>query len=119
MRHELRRHPFLSARVFVRQEVCSTGHTLPTPVMIFLPSDESILESLEGMLVTIYKPVVTENFNAGRFGEITVAAERLWQFTQAGGIVRRGNRMNSAVRRSAVELPSPTRKTGILREFKL
>lgn len=86
--------------------------------MVFLPSDEDTLESLEGMLVTIYKPVVTENFNAGRFGEITVAAERLWQFTQVGGVVRRGNRADSAVRRRAVELLSPTRTTVVLRGIK-
>lgn len=62
--------------------MCSTGNRLPAPVEITLPSDESTLESVEGMLVSIKSPVVTDNYNAGTYGEITVAAERLWQFTQ-------------------------------------
>lgn len=64
------------------QEVCSTGDALSTAVEVTLPTDEATLESLEGMLVSVQSPVVTENYNAGQYGEITVAAERQWQFTQ-------------------------------------
>lgn len=64
------------------QEVCSTGNALPTAVEVTLPTTEATLESLEGMLVSVQSPVVTENYNAGEYGEITVAAERQWQFTQ-------------------------------------
>lgn len=52
-----------------------------------LPSDETTLESLEGMLVSVRQPVVTENYNAGLYGEITVAAERQFQYTQASQTV--------------------------------
>lgn len=52
---------------------------------ISLPSDDETLEALEGMLVNIKTPVVVDNYAAGTFGEITVAAERLWQFTQVYG----------------------------------
>lgn len=65
------------------QEVCSTGNTLPDPVSVSLPSNEAELEALEGMLVSIKSPVVTDNYNADSYGQITVAAERQWQFTQA------------------------------------
>ena len=64
------------------QEVCSSRNQLPDPVDISLPSDDETLEALEGMLVSIKKPVVTDNYSAGVYGEITVAAERLWQYTQ-------------------------------------
>lgn len=70
------------------QEVCRTGATLPRPVSVVLPSDQVTLESLEGMLVSIKRPVVTENYNADSFGEIVLAAGRQWQFTQASFGVR-------------------------------
>lgn len=70
-----------------KQEICSSRNWLPRPVEISLPSDDETLEALEGMLVSIKKPVVVDNYAAGTFGEITVAAERLWQYTQVYGCV--------------------------------
>lgn len=67
------------------QEICSRQNRLPRPVEISLPSDDETLEALEGMLVSIKKPVVVDNYAAGTYGEITVAAERLWQHTQVHG----------------------------------
>lgn len=65
-------------------EIESTILELPTDTR--LNSDgEAIadLERFEGMLVTLASPaVVTEAFNLGRYGELTlVQGERLWQFT--------------------------------------
>lgn len=65
--------------------MCSTGNTLPDLVSVVLPTDKTTLESLEGMLVSIREPVVTDNYNPGLYGKITVAAERQFQFTQVGG----------------------------------
>jgi uncharacterized protein len=56
-------------------EVCATGVSKrPTPT--FLPVGETAqLESLEGMLVTYFQPLtVTEVFNLGRFGEVSLSA---------------------------------------------
>ena len=72
-------HTFLSA---FAQDVCSPGNSLPTPISVVLPSNEAELEALEGMLVSIRNPVVTDNYNADSYGEVTVAAERRWQYTQ-------------------------------------
>ncbi|CAM9353872.1 unnamed protein product [Ascophyllum nodosum] len=66
----------------VDPEICSTGNALPTPVSVSLPSNEAELEAFEGMLVSIKSPVVTDNYNADSYGEIIVAAERQWQYTQ-------------------------------------
>ncbi|CAM9354020.1 unnamed protein product [Ascophyllum nodosum] len=63
-------------------DVCSPGNSLPTPISVVLPSNEAELEALEGMLVSIRNPVVTDNYNADSYGEVTVAAERRWQYTQ-------------------------------------
>ena len=49
---------------------------------VSLPSNEAELEAFEGMLVSIKSPVVTDNYNADSYGEIIVAAERQWQYTQ-------------------------------------
>lgn len=70
------------SRFLQMQEVCSRGDRLPLATPVTLPSDSTTLESLEGMLVSLQRPIVTDNYNAGAYGEITVAAERLWQFTQ-------------------------------------
>jgi uncharacterized protein len=56
-------------------ETCATGVSKrPTPT--FLPvSETSQLEALEGMLVKFFQPLtVTEVFNLGRFGEMSLAA---------------------------------------------
>jgi predicted extracellular nuclease len=55
-----------------RIELCGTGRTV-APTEIALPADD--LERYEGMLVHFAQPLyVTEHFQLGRFGQVTVAA---------------------------------------------
>lgn len=61
------------------------ARTVPvTPVTLSLPvSDDAVLEAHEGMLVRFAQPLtVTEHFQLGRYGTITVSSGRLWQPTQ-------------------------------------
>ncbi|HET7029772.1 MAG TPA: ExeM/NucH family extracellular endonuclease [Candidatus Limnocylindrales bacterium] len=55
--------------------VCSTGNALPTPATISLPVTDPIeWEHVEGMRVTLAQTLtVTEVFNLGRFGEISLS----------------------------------------------
>ena len=64
-------------------EVCATGLTT-TATKISLPvSEVADLEAYEGMLVTLEQPlVVTNNYGLGRYGEVDLATERLYQGTQ-------------------------------------
>lgn len=64
-------------------EVCATGLTT-TATKISLPvTDVADLEAYEGMLVTLEQPlVVTNNYGLGRYGEVDLATERLYQGTQ-------------------------------------
>lgn len=67
----------------------SSDNTLPSPVVI---SDAAAfdLETVEGMLVSFAeKLVVTDNADLGRFGELKLSLERLFQSTQlnAPGVV--------------------------------
>jgi predicted extracellular nuclease len=58
-------------------QVCSTGNTLPEPVAVNLPFDQSgnDAEQWEGMLVQLPQTLtVTENFNLARFGEIILSS---------------------------------------------
>ncbi len=62
--------------------LCETGLTLAPTVVTFPVETASALEPVEGMLVTIPQTmVVTENFNLGRFHEVSLASERLYQPT--------------------------------------
>ncbi|GAA0944059.1 ExeM/NucH family extracellular endonuclease [Nonomuraea longicatena] len=65
-------------------EVCGTGTVAATPYR--LPSDG--LEHVENMLLTFPGPLtVTDHYNLGRFGEMTVAAGgRLFQPTDRPGV---------------------------------
>jgi uncharacterized protein len=56
-------------------ETCATGLS-KRPAPLFLPVDEvSRLETYEGMLVKFFQPLtVTEVFNLGRFGEVSLSA---------------------------------------------
>ena len=64
-------------------EICATGLTT-TATKIALPvSEVADLEAYEGMLVTLEQPlVVTNNYGLGRYGEVDLATERLYQGTQ-------------------------------------
>lgn len=64
-------------------EICATGLTT-TATKISLPvSEVADLEAYEGMLVTLEQPlVVTNNYGLGRYGEVDLATERLYQGTQ-------------------------------------
>ena len=58
--------------------VCSTGNSI-TPTEVSLPvTDATFFERFEGMLVTFPQQLfVSENYYLGRFGQVTVAGERL------------------------------------------
>lgn len=64
-------------------EVCATGLTT-TATPISLPvSDVNDLEAYEGMLVNLEQTLlVTNNYGLGRYGEVELATERLYQGTQ-------------------------------------
>jgi len=63
--------------------ICDSGLDVAA-TKITLPLTESTdLEAFEGMLVTLEQPlVVTNNFGLGRYGEVELATERLYQGTQ-------------------------------------
>lgn len=64
-------------------EVCATSLTT-TATKIALPvTDVADLEAYEGMLVSLEQPLmVTNNYGLGRYGEVGLATERLYQGTQ-------------------------------------
>ncbi|OUS73823.1 DNA degradation protein EddB [Pseudoalteromonas sp. A601] len=64
-------------------EICASGLTA-TATKIALPvASISDLEAYEGMLVTLEQTlVVTNNYGLGRYGEVGLATERLYQGTQ-------------------------------------
>ncbi|KAA1162655.1 ExeM/NucH family extracellular endonuclease [Pseudoalteromonas fuliginea] len=63
--------------------VCDTGLASAATKITLPLADATYLESFEGMLVTLEQPlVVTNNFGLGRYGEVEVATERLYQGTQ-------------------------------------
>ncbi|MGP5157167.1 ExeM/NucH family extracellular endonuclease [Pseudoalteromonas prydzensis] len=64
-------------------EICATG-LVTAATKISLPVTEvADLEAHEGMLVTLEQPlVVTNNYGLGRYGEVDLATERLYQGTQ-------------------------------------
>lgn len=63
--------------------ICDTGLSA-YPTKITLPvTEQSELEAFEGMLVTLEQPlIVTNNYGLGRYGELELATERLYQGTQ-------------------------------------
>jgi predicted extracellular nuclease len=63
--------------------ICNTSLTFTTTKISLPIADKSDLEAFEGMLVTLAQPlVVTNNFGLGRYGELELATERLYQGTQ-------------------------------------
>ncbi|MDX3774572.1 ExeM/NucH family extracellular endonuclease [Chromatiaceae bacterium AAb-1] len=66
-----------------RISVCSSGHTIP-PQELSLPLPETLSwEALEGMSVRFTQQlVVNDTYPLGRYGEILLADERLWQATE-------------------------------------
>lgn len=67
----------------VQVAVCATGQSVSaTKISLPLASQDN-LEAFEGMLVTLDQElVVTNNFGLGRYGEVELATERLYQGTQ-------------------------------------
>ncbi|MBZ2194278.1 ExeM/NucH family extracellular endonuclease [Pseudoalteromonas arctica] len=63
--------------------VCDTGLAAAATKITLPLADTTDLEAFEGMLVTLEQPlVVTNNFGLGRYGEVELATERLYQGTQ-------------------------------------
>jgi len=81
----------LSQLTTITTTVLSSGNTLPAVTTVTFPvpsgyaSKDAYLEPFEGMLVKIDGTLtVTENYQLGRFGQVTLAAGgRLSQFTHA------------------------------------
>lgn len=63
-------------------EVCTSGLSVPPQLVQFPVESRDALEAVEGMLVTVPQTMmVTEHFNLGRFHEVVLASERLFQPT--------------------------------------
>ncbi|MBD0412330.1 ExeM/NucH family extracellular endonuclease [Pseudoalteromonas distincta] len=63
--------------------VCGTGLAAAATKITLPLANTTDLEAFEGMLVTLEQPlVVTNNFGLGRYGEVELATERLYQGTQ-------------------------------------
>jgi len=63
--------------------VCNTGLAVAATKITLPLADATDLEAFEGMLVTLEQSlVVTNNFGLGRYGEVELATERLYQGTQ-------------------------------------
>ena len=83
---------WFSETQIIPETIAITGEGEASPVELTLPVNTSLnsddiripdLERFEGMLVRLSEPAyVTENYNLGRYGELTLAASnRLFQFT--------------------------------------
>ncbi|GAA2388773.1 hypothetical protein GCM10010404_52440 [Nonomuraea africana] len=68
-------------------DVCGTG-TVPAQPQQLPRAEGTTFEPVENMLVTFSEPLtVTEHYNLGRFGEVTVSSEgRLYQPTDRPGV---------------------------------
>ncbi|WP_214317240.1 ExeM/NucH family extracellular endonuclease [Nonomuraea sediminis] len=91
-------------------DVCGTGSVAALPYKV--PVDESV----EGMLLTFPQPLtVTEHFNLGRFGEVTVSeGGRLFQSTDRPGVPAKQGRLlidDGSTRENPATLP-PIVRTG-------
>lgn len=63
--------------------VCQASIDLPAPVAMSLPMLDSEREAFEGMLITLPQDMfVTDTYNYGRYGQIGLATERLYNPTQ-------------------------------------
>ncbi len=63
-------------------QVCDAGLSVAPTIIEFPVATSDSLEAVEGMLITIPQTMVaTENFNLGRFHEVVIASERLFQPT--------------------------------------
>ncbi|MGX1113494.1 putative extracellular nuclease [Pseudoalteromonas sp. MBR-15] len=64
-------------------EICATGLTTDATAITLPVADVADLEAYEGMLVTLSQPlVVNNNYGLGRYGEVDLGTERLYQGTQ-------------------------------------
>ncbi|WP_159603289.1 ExeM/NucH family extracellular endonuclease [Agromyces humi] len=60
--------------------VCASGVALPAPAVVTVPADPAVLESLEGMYVTVPQQLtILEFFEFARYGTLDLGTER--QFT--------------------------------------
>ncbi|WP_404341893.1 ExeM/NucH family extracellular endonuclease [Pseudoalteromonas mariniglutinosa] len=63
--------------------ICATDLSVQAATLSLPVNEVTDLEAFEGMLVTLNQPlVVTNNYGLGRYGEIELATERLYQGTQ-------------------------------------
>ena len=86
----------------VQVAVCATGQSVSATKISLPLASQDDLEAFEGMLVTLDQElVVTNNFGLGRYGEVELATERLYQGTQ---VAMPGDEAN------AVEVENLTKK---------
>ncbi|TMN77595.1 MULTISPECIES: ExeM/NucH family extracellular endonuclease [unclassified Pseudoalteromonas] len=86
----------------VQVAVCATGQSVSATKISLPLASQDDLEAFEGMLVTLDQElIVTNNFGLGRYGEVELATERLYQGTQ---IAMPGDAAN------AVEVENLTKK---------
>lgn len=62
--------------------VCQSEQTLPSATVFNLPANDAEREALEGMRITLNNAIVTDTYNYGRYGQFSVASERLFNPTQ-------------------------------------
>lgn len=63
--------------------VCSSSNDMPSATAVELPLSSEQRETLEGMLITFNQDLfVTDTYNYGRYGQIGLASERLYNPTQ-------------------------------------
>ncbi len=87
-------------------EICSSGHTLPTPSDVSVPIDDlENWERYEGMLVRFTQQlVVAGNVNLGNFGQIDLAPSVLYQPTHVIGNAASWGAAADLVARSRIAL---------------
>ncbi|GAA61001.1 hypothetical protein P20652_2875 [Pseudoalteromonas sp. BSi20652] len=67
----------------VQVAICATGESVSATKITLPLASQDDLEAFEGMLVTLDQSLtVTNNFGLGRYGEVELATERLYQGTQ-------------------------------------
>jgi predicted extracellular nuclease len=96
-------------------QVCASNQALPEPVDVSLPIDAvAHWEQYEGMLVRFTQQlVVTGNFSLGRFGQIDLAPQVLYQPTQTTGNAVSWGAATDIVKRSLISLDDGSTSSGV------
>ena len=74
-------------------KICASEQALPNAKMLTLPLNDQAREQYEGMLVQLNNTLVTDTYNYGRYGQFSVASERLFNPTQLAAPGASANQM--------------------------